>query len=146
VADRVVVLDRGRIEQTGSPQEIYEHPRSAFVHGFIGESISLPVAIEAGAVRFGGRPLDLPSNGLPDGSASLFIRPYEIAIVAPSRDAVLGGTVTRVHGIGPARRVDVVVRDGAREHLIEVEAPRDREFAAGQAVGLQPRDYRIFSR
>ena len=53
IADRVVVLDRGRIEQTGTPQQIYERPETAFVHEFIGESIVVPVAVEAGDVRFG---------------------------------------------------------------------------------------------
>ncbi len=44
VADRVVVMDGGRIEQIGTPQEVYERPATAFVHEFIGESITLPVA------------------------------------------------------------------------------------------------------
>src|SRR5438445_200552 len=54
VADRVVVMDKGRIEQTGTPQQVYDHPRTSFVHEFIGESIVVPVAIEDGEVRFAG--------------------------------------------------------------------------------------------
>src|SRR5215831_18325720 len=74
VADRVVVMDKGRIEQVGTPREVYERPASAFVHEFIGESIVLPVTIEAGGVCFGGRRLTLDPQGLADGHANLFIR------------------------------------------------------------------------
>ena len=45
VANRVVVMDKGRIEQIGTPGEVYDHPATAFVHGFIGESIVLPVDV-----------------------------------------------------------------------------------------------------
>jgi sulfate transport system ATP-binding protein len=44
VADRVVVMDKGRIEQAGTPQQVYDHPQTPFVHEFIGESIMLPVS------------------------------------------------------------------------------------------------------
>jgi sulfate transport system ATP-binding protein len=81
LADRVVVLDKGRIRQAGTPEEVYEQPASAFVHHFIGESLSVPVTIEAGGVHLAGRRLDLDSQGLANGEASLFIRPYEVAIV-----------------------------------------------------------------
>jgi sulfate transport system ATP-binding protein len=144
VADRVVVLDKGRIEQTGTPQDVYEQPASAFVQQFIGESISLPVAVEAGAVRFGGRTLDLDPQGAPDGNATLFARPYEVAILPDGNGHLLTGTVRRVHGLGPARRVEIMLSEGEREHLVEVDAPRRQEIAIGQSVGLQPREYRIF--
>src|ERR1700753_3021647 len=55
VANRVVVMDRGRIDQVGTPGDVYDHPRTSFVHGFIGESIAVPVMIEDGEVRFNGR-------------------------------------------------------------------------------------------
>src|ERR1700740_3280337 len=55
VANRVVVMDKGRIEQTGTPGEVYDSPATAFVHGFIGESIVLAVEVRDGSVRLGGR-------------------------------------------------------------------------------------------
>ncbi len=77
VADRVVVLDKGRIEQAGTPEQVYEQPVNAFVHEFIGDSVSLPVVVEGGRVRFGGQVLDIDRQGMADGNAALFIRPYE---------------------------------------------------------------------
>jgi len=145
LADRVVVLDKGRIRQAGTPEEVYEQPASAFVHHFIGESLSVPVTIQSGGVHLAGRKLELDSQGLSNGEASLFIRPYEVAIVPESDGAVLNGVVKRVLGFGPARRVEIVLREGEHEHFIEVNAPRHEPFSIGQRVGLQPRAYRLFA-
>jgi sulfate transport system ATP-binding protein len=68
VANRVVVMDKGRIEQIGTPGEVYDSPATAFVHGFIGESIVLPVDVSAGAVRLDGRPLNIAANGAAAGA------------------------------------------------------------------------------
>src|SRR5712692_3784317 len=145
LADRVVVLDKGRIQQAGTPEEVYEQPASAFVHDFIGESMAVPVTIEAGSVHFAGRKLDLDPQGLSNGEASLFVRPYEVAVIADPADAALNGVVQRIHGFGPGRRLEIAVREGDREHFIEVNAPRHDAIAIGQRVGLEPRAYRLFA-
>src|SRR5204862_1482809 len=62
VANRVVVMDKGRIEQIGTPGEVYDHPATAFVHGFIRESIVLPVDVSGGPVRPAGPPLHTPAD------------------------------------------------------------------------------------
>src|SRR5712691_10566599 len=75
VANRVVVMDKGKIEQVGTPGEVYDHPASAFVHGFIGESIVLPVDISDGRVRLGGKALNIAANGAASGASKLFDAP-----------------------------------------------------------------------
>jgi sulfate transport system ATP-binding protein len=145
LADRVVVLAKGRVQQIGTPDEVYEQPQSAFVHHFIGESLNVPVTIAAGGVHFAGRKLDLDPHGLSDGEASLFIRPYEVTVVPESGSALLSGIVKRVHGFGPARRLEIALREGDREHFIEVSAPRHEAVGIGQHVGLRPRAYRLFA-
>ena len=145
LADRVVVLDKGRIRQAGTPEEVYEQPQSAFVHDFIGELMAVPVTIEAGGVHFAGRKLNLDAQGLANGGASLFVRPYEVAIVTDAAATALNGIVKRVHGFGPARRVEIALRAGEREHVIEVTAPRHDAVSIGQRVGLEPRAYRLFA-
>jgi sulfate transport system ATP-binding protein len=144
IADRVVVLDRGRIEQTGTPQQIYERPETAFVHEFIGESIVVPVAVEAGDVRFDGQSIGLDPRGAPNGAARLFVRPYEVTIVKASDAAALKGIVKRVHGLGPARRVEVALGGEHNETVVEVDAPRSQDLRVGEAVGLRPQQYRLF--
>jgi sulfate/thiosulfate transport system ATP-binding protein len=64
--------------------------------------------------------------------------------VVPVDGAPFEGRVTRIHGLGPARRIEVALRsdDGA---VVEIDVPRSGELAPGQAVGLQPRTYRIFA-
>ena len=145
VADRVVVLDGGRIEQVGTPESVYVQPASAFVHEFIGETNRLPVRVESGRVFLAGKPIALDSLGAPSGNANLYIRPHDLDIVAEQSEAAISGTVQHIHGLGAARRIQVSVNDGAADHLIEIEAPRALKLAAGQRVGFNPKNYRIFS-
>jgi sulfate transport system ATP-binding protein len=144
VADRVVVMDHGRIEQVGTPQEVYERPQTAFVHEFIGESIVVPVSIEAGAVSFEGRPIGIDARNMSSGKATLFVRPYEMSIVAADA-ANLRGTIRRVHGIGPARRVEIAIGSEDDGRIVEIDAPRSRHFEIGQPIGLVPQQYRLFA-
>src|SRR5580704_8603094 len=112
VADRVVVMDRGRIEQTGTPEDVYERPGTPFVHEFIGESIIVPVIVDGGAVHYEGEAVALDAQGVTSGAARLFVRPYEMAIV-PVDEASFKGTVRRVHGIGPGRRLEIALAPGS---------------------------------
>ena len=80
LADRVVVMSQGRIEQIGTPDEIYDEPNSPFVFSFIGESSALPVRIEKGKVWLDDHPLDLAPDDVPDGPAQLFFRPDDVEI------------------------------------------------------------------
>jgi sulfate transport system ATP-binding protein len=130
-----------RIEQIGTPHEVYERPATAFVHEFIGEAIVVPVSIENGEVRYAGQKLDIASHGVTSGAARLFIRPYDIDIVAPEH-APLNGTVKRVHGLGPARRIEVAL---GTNQIVEIDVPRIHNVGAGEVVGLAPRQYRLFS-
>src|SRR6202034_1264786 len=95
VADRIVVMDKGRIEQTGTPQQVYDHPQTSFVHEFIGESIALPVVIQGREVQFAGRPIGVDPQGAPDGAATLFARPFNMTILPESADSELRGVVRR---------------------------------------------------
>ena len=67
LADRVAVLNKGKIEQVGSPDDIYDRPASPFVFDFIGNSSMLPVAIENGKVRFDDNVLALDATGVAEG-------------------------------------------------------------------------------
>jgi len=142
VADRIVVMDRGRIQQIGTPEDIYERPATAFVHEFIGESIRLPIEIRGGRVQFGGRASGLDAQGVKDGAAALFVRPSEIAIGSPE-DHELSGVIRRVHGLGRTRRVEIAL--GESGQIIEVDALQGNGFDPGQPVGLKPNRYRVFA-
>ncbi|WP_369726455.1 MULTISPECIES: sulfate/molybdate ABC transporter ATP-binding protein [unclassified Bradyrhizobium] len=141
VANRVVVMDKGRIEQIGSPSDVYESPATAFVHGFIGESIELPVQIEGGVVRLGERALALAADGLAPGASKLFVRRHDM-LVGPPGSGAFEGAVQQVRNFGPVQRAEIALLGG---ETIEIDAPRDKELRAGDAIGLNPRRYRIFA-
>jgi sulfate transport system ATP-binding protein len=142
VADRVVVMDRGRIEQVGAPADVHDRPATAFVHEFIGESVVVPVTVEDRKVTLQGRPMALDAQGATNGAARLFVRPYEIDLV-PAAGAALTGVVKRVHGLGAARRVEVQL--SVLDALVEIDTPRSQPLAIGDTVGLKPQRYRIFA-
>ena len=139
LADRVAILNRGRIEQVGSAEEIYEHPASAFVASFVGQSSALPVEISAGRARIGDRVLALPADGLPDGAGVLFLRPSETRLIAAG-DGVPHGHVLGIRRTATGRRAEVQVADA----ILEVDgAPTP--LAVGALVGLSLDHARLFS-
>ncbi|HEY0420898.1 MAG TPA: sulfate ABC transporter ATP-binding protein, partial [Acetobacteraceae bacterium] len=78
LADRVAVLNHGRLEQVGSPAALWNEPGSAFVHGFLGDSVQLRCEVAGGVADFaplGLKPMPAP---MPDGPALAVIRPHEI--------------------------------------------------------------------
>ena len=144
VANRVVVMDKGKIEQIGSPGEVYDNPATAFVHGFIGESIVLPVDVAGDAVRLDGRPLYIAALGAASGAAKLFVCRHDMA-VGPAGAGALEGAIRHVRSFSPIQRAEVTLSGSEGKTVIEIDAPRDRELQAGEIVSLQPRRYRIFA-
>ncbi len=145
VANRVVVMDKGRIEQIGTPEDVYDRPQTAFVHSFIGESIVLPVNVQAGRVQLGDKVLGIEPNGAAPGPSQLFIRRHDVTLEAPGRGD-LEGAVRRVRAFGPIQRADVALQTNGSETMIEIDAPRDRELKVGDVIGLKPKRYRIFAK
>jgi sulfate transport system ATP-binding protein len=144
VANRVVVMDKGRIEQIGTPGDVYDDPATAFVHGFIGESVVLPVEISDGRITFGDKVLDLESHNARSGPSKLFVRRHDMSI-GPAGSGALQGAVKRVRAFGPTQRADILLSAVGEDTLIEIDAPRDGVLKPGDIVGLQPRRYRIFA-
>ena len=105
IADRVVVMDHGVIEQVAPPQDVYDHPASAFVHGFVGESNRIPVEVSGGCVRFSGRLVDVPTAPGFDGAGDLYFRPQHVALAANAEGA-LAVTVGRVRRLGGETRIE----------------------------------------
>jgi sulfate transport system ATP-binding protein len=144
VANRVVVMDKGKIEQIGTPEEVYDRPQTAFVHSFIGESIVLPVNVQAGRVQLGDKILGIEPNGAAAGPSQLFIRRHDVILEAPG-NGDLEGAVRRVRAFGPIQRADVALKTNGSETMIEIDAPRDRELKVGDVIGLKPKRYKIFA-
>ena len=141
LADRVVVMSQGRIEQIGTPDEIYDSPDSPFVFSFIGESSVLPVNVEQGKVWLDGRELDLSSGDAPDGPARLFLRPHDVDVVDNASGAIVGQVcVLRRHA--GLRRVELEV--GAERNRTEIELPADFSLNLASPIAFLPRRYRLY--
>jgi len=143
VANRVVVMGGGRIEQVGTPEQIYDEPANPFVFDFIGESIKLPVTVDHEAIWIGAN--RLAANGhLPKaGHAELFVRPHDLSFGEPS-SAPLQGAVRAVRRVGASNFADVTLDLSAGPMTVEAAIPAGCLLRAGDRVGITPRRYRVF--
>ncbi|SEN85836.1 sulfate transport system ATP-binding protein [Paracoccus alcaliphilus] len=141
LADRVVVMGAGRIEQIGHPDEIYDHPASDFVARFVGLTVELPVTMRQGRAEAPGLDLAaLPRRAMADGPATLFLRPSDIAV---QPDPAGPFHVTDVASTGALLRITL---QGPGDCRLEAEVPRrtlDR-LELGQTVSLRPEAGRLF--
>jgi iron(III) transport system ATP-binding protein len=140
-ADKIAVMNAGRIEQLGTPQEVYDAPRSEFVARFLGGSnILRGKALDAGTLSFAGVPLACTGAVLaPGADAAISIRQHEIGIANgsgagdPGRNAV-PGTVVRNVFLGNARDYIVETKDGSQ---VRITAEPASDFASGTSVWLK---------
>jgi sulfate transport system ATP-binding protein len=120
LADRVVVLDRGVIEQVGTPEDVYMAPRSGFVSGFVGDCNSLPVTVKGCRAEFDGVSFDVPVQRLIDGPARLDFRPHDVDVNA--RGEGLPFQVSGVYRRGGSWRVEGSVNGSDRVVEIDLDA------------------------
>lgn len=144
LADRVVVLRDGRIEQVGTPREIYDAPASVYVFDFIGRASVLEGTVAGGRFSPPGQPGDFDATGVADGPARLYLRPHDAAIGAPGEG--LDATVSAVHTRAERIVVELAVagQPGAFEADL-VATPGIIVPSIGAPVGLRPLRYRVFS-
>lgn len=149
VADRVVVINKGQIEQIGSPQEVYDHPVSPFVYQFLGNVNQFKSHIHEGLADIGGVGIKLDVHHDTQNSPALaYVRPHDIEIHkvrtgdAPAFEAV----VSYVHAIGPLVRLELQRAD--QTELIEAELTQERfrelNISQGEHVFVYPRNVRVF--
>ena len=126
VSDRIVVMDRGRIAQVGTPQDLYDRPASAFIADFIGDANLIRGTVAGGVLAAG--PLRLAVPG-PDGPATLSIRPERVGLVPGE-----GGEIVTATYLGS--RMEYLVRSGEIDVLVSRPIGEPR-LAAGDAVALR---------
>ncbi|HZC18031.1 MAG TPA: sulfate/molybdate ABC transporter ATP-binding protein [Caulobacteraceae bacterium] len=108
LADRVAVLNHGKIEQIGAPAEVHDNPVSAFVCGFVGESNRFEGRVARGVFSAG--PITASAPGVVDGAAVAFVRPHELVIAGPEEG--FETHVGRVIPQGPIGRIETQTADG----------------------------------
>lgn len=141
LADRVVVMSRGKIEQVGSADEIYDSPNSPFVFRFIGDSSALPVRIDNGELWLQDRAIGLTDSALPDGIGSLHFRPHDVELVEGCGGCI-AGTVIASRRVAGVRRLELEI--GGEQHRVEIEVPVDHPASNRSRLAFRPTCWKVF--
>ena len=147
VADRVVVLNEGRIEQVGTPDEVYDHPASPFVFEFLGDVNLFHGRVHDGHANIGDAQVLLPEGTNSQEAAVFYARPHEIDILRENPGA--SAIVARVYDIRPlGATIWVELERENGQGIIEVELSRDRlnaqDIKRGETVYLLPKRLKVF--
>jgi putative spermidine/putrescine transport system ATP-binding protein len=138
LADKVAVMNAGRIEQVGSPSEIYAHPHTAFVAGFIGTMNLVKGAIAAGIFTAGPLRRSVPGA---DGPATVAIRAEDVAPSTPDLRGAFSGRILRLVDLGAFRTVQIDIGTG---EPLKVRLPKGGGLAEGDSIALRPTSLTIF--
>jgi sulfate transport system ATP-binding protein len=144
LADRVVVMNQGRIEQDDAPDRVYASPASAFVFDFLGRSNCIAGTVSGGKFSAPGFAAALPSEGCPDGPAHLFTRPHDLRL-ANGHPEVLEAKVEAVHKLAGRTSFEASLAGQARPLLVDIagqELPHLPE--RGEMVRLALDHFRVF--
>jgi sulfate transport system ATP-binding protein len=146
VADRVVVMNKGRVEQIGTPNEVFDQPANAFVMDFLGNVNVFPARVQHGRAMLGA--VDFAQADLPHTSAAhLYVRPHELDILAtPNGVPSLRATVQHLNPAGAVTRVQLLAEDFGLVVNVELTHERRQELALqnGARVFVSPRKVRVF--
>ncbi|MFA9478039.1 sulfate/molybdate ABC transporter ATP-binding protein [Phycisphaerales bacterium AB-hyl4] len=148
VADRVVVMHQGKIEQVGTPDDVFHHPATEFVMHFLGDVNAFHGSVGGGTVQFSSLELPFPEDRRQiAGDARVFIRPYDVTIDTKTNGLPsLEAQVVRVHSAGPLARVELLTSANQRlTSEISQERFATMNLAAGSKVYVRPRHIRVFA-
>ncbi|MFC6445136.1 sulfate/molybdate ABC transporter ATP-binding protein [Shinella zoogloeoides] len=147
LADRVVVMSQGKIEQVGSSDDVYDRPNSPFVFSFIGDSASLPVRVEEGCIRFQGAPVGIAPRGgdAGEGAGTLFFRPQDVTLVTDAGTPALEGRIATSRRLAGTRIADIDIGRPGEPHHVEIEIPLDAQAANGATLRFRPTRWKLFA-
>jgi sulfate/thiosulfate transport system ATP-binding protein len=147
VSDRVVVMNQAKIEQVGTPAEVFHSPASEFVMDFLGNVNVFRGRIESGRAMINGLSVDVPHlTNQNIGSANVYIRPHELDIQRNANgEPYMTARVTRIN---PAGSFAKVVLTGSDEQEIQVDLPFEQfttlALQPGEQVFVTPKRLRVF--
>lgn len=155
VADRVVLMNQGVVEQVGSPQHVWDHPASPFVYGFLGDVNLFHGRAHEGQLHLDGVSIDSPEHHqTQDAAAMAYVRPHDM-LVRPYQSGATGivATISRAIVVGPIARLELLPQATATvgagvDRVIEAQMT-SVEFLAtglreGDTVTVEPKKARVF--
>jgi sulfate transport system ATP-binding protein len=149
VADQIVLMNKGKVEQIGTPAQVYNHPVSPFVYGFLGSVNAFHGRVDKGIFDFGGASFALSDHrDTEDKKGVAYVRPHDIDLahyVAGQTGFV--ATLNRVHAIGPLAQLELQHPDHA--DIIEVTITKDRlsdlDLKEGETLLVKPKNLHVFT-
>ncbi len=134
VADKVVVMNRGRIEQVGAPSEVFESPANDFVMRFLGHVNVLDAHLEPGRAKVGDVMLDIGDHAGERGPGRVYVRPHEVEVGRTQTKGAVPARVLRVTPLGAGLKIELVAPSLGSSLRADVDWER------GSALGLRDGD------
>ena len=157
VSDRVVLMNKGKVEQIGSPQEVWDHPVSPFVYGFLGDVNLFHGRAHEGEVQLEGLRLTSPEHAnAQDAKAFAYVRPHDFDVQRYATGAKgIAARLSRAIVIGPVARLELTPTESTQNNdkqtldtLIEVQISaqqyKEMELREGDMLLVTPRHVRVF--
>ncbi len=149
VADEVVVMNQGRIEQRGTPEQVFDQPANRFVMDFLGNVNVFHGRVQAGRAHVG--PLSLAYPEYPhevSKPVSVYVRPHELEInLSPTGDGSVQARVQRINPTGSVVKVGLAAADHQADINVDLSNGRYAELAlkVGDNVWVSPKRVRVFA-
>jgi sulfate transport system ATP-binding protein len=151
VADKVVLMNKGHVEQVGSPGEVYNHPASPFVYGFLGNVNLFHGRVHEGVMASGDASFNVPGHAeVQDGAGIAYVRPHDLEIdrvdqSTPGASGILVKLI-RAHAIGPLAQLDLERLDN--QETIEAVMSNERftglQLKEGETLVVRPKRLHVF--
>lgn len=138
LADRIAVMNKGRVEQVDKPGNIYANPQTLFVADFIGVMNLLPGVQSEGVIQLGEMRLGAPTF---NGAVTVAVRPEDLALASTERAEAWRGTVEQLMDLGHYRKA--LVRVPSMETL-KVYLPKSLEIQEGETVSVFPQRFLVY--
>ena len=148
VSDRVAILRDGRIEQIGTPEEIYDHPASPFVYDFLGNVNLFSGRVKNGSMVIGGTEFAAPdTTGEVDSEAVAFVRPHDIRVTREASGPALPAEVIRSNAAGPVANLELRRLDSGETFTVQLGKEQFQELQpkAGEQVYVELKNVKVFS-
>ena len=148
VSDRVAILRDGRVEQIGTPEEIYDHPASPFVYDFLGNVNLFHGRAQDGTVTIGDTEFLVGNPKAAPAPAVAFVRPHDIRVMRDSGGpASLAARVVRNNAAGPVANLELVRMDSGEPFTVQLSKEEYQQLLPkpGEQVFVQLRNVKVFS-
>ena len=149
VADRVAILRAGRVEQIGTPEEIYDHPASPFVYDFLGNVNLFSGRVKDGAVVISGTEFAAPETaGETDTDAIAFVRPHDVRITREATgQKTFPAVIIRCNAAGPVANLELERVQGGGHFAAQLSKEEFQQLQpkAGEQVFVELKNVKIFS-